>query len=172
MTMKNEKGFTIMELLISLVVMAIVAASAGVSITQAFHVTWKNNDMATATRQAQNAGYWISHDAVMAAGIIGDDPATLDVVETVTLGWNNLATSEVHKVRYVLVPEGGHNRLRRQYVIRDYDGIETTKTTFVAENIDSLSGSWDGKAWKLTVTASANAKTITREYQVTPMLIR
>ncbi len=59
----GEKGFTLVELLISVAVTALIAVAAGSAIFQIFQSNDRNSDHMTAVRQVQNAGYWISRDA-------------------------------------------------------------------------------------------------------------
>ena len=69
----GEKGYTYVELLIAITVMALASLAAGAAIFQVFKNTERNNDRITVVCQVQNAGYWISRDAQMALSVSTTD---------------------------------------------------------------------------------------------------
>ena len=166
---RSEQGFTLVELLVVLAVVALIGSAATMTTFQVLTATKRSNDHMTAIRQAQNAGYWISHDAQMAQVIsAGDDPATADIVEFITLNWANWENGEEHTVVYTFDDmAGGLNKLNRTHWIDD--GI--SEQSLVAEYIDADSSSFDEQEdgrWKLTIQASPGTATETREYEVDP----
>ena len=168
---RNEKGFTIIELMIAISIAAAVTGAASMSVFQVIEGVGRSNDHMIATRQVQNAGYWISHDTNMAQTIVeGDDPGTPDQEEFVTFKWTDWESGDVHTIIYIFEDMAdGLKKFRRNHLTHDAEGIEIgNKTTFVAQNVDSASFSEQGSTWKLTIQTRSGAETETREYEVNP----
>jgi prepilin-type N-terminal cleavage/methylation domain-containing protein len=121
---KNESGFTLIEILVSLAITAFIGLGATMSSTQVLNETSRNNDYTTASRHAMNAVYWISRDAQMAQTISGATgfPQTSDL----SLAWVDWENSS-HNAIYSL--ENG--QLHRSYNV---DGQITG--TLIAEYIN------------------------------------
>jgi prepilin-type N-terminal cleavage/methylation domain-containing protein len=120
---KNQLGFTLIELLLVLALTGAVTSATTATIFQVFDGNTRSSNHMEAIRQAQNAGYWVSHDAKMAQVIhIGDNPATteLELVKLTWTEWNNTT----HQATYTL---------QDTELWRDYDG----QSRCVAEYIDS-----------------------------------
>jgi len=147
----NQKGLTLVELLIAMVVVAMIAGAVVVGMFQLFTVSDRNSDYAVAFTQVQNAGYWVSHDAVMAQVVtLTPDFITLDCVD-----WEN----DAHQVVYTLDSDSGE--LRRsgtegEFLVAQY--IDPTKT----------SCTWDGAVLTLVITAQVGDQTVSRTYKVEP----
>ena len=89
---KDQRGFTLIELMIAIAITALIVVGLTITIFQLFGGHAQSSGEMTVIRQVQNAGYHISRDAQMTwTGeeelIIGDDPDTTDYVEVVTLTW-------------------------------------------------------------------------------------
>ena len=126
---KNESGFTLIEILVSLAISGLIGLGAAMASAQVLNETSKNNDFTTASRNAMNAVYWISRDAQMAQTISGVTgfPVTSDL----SLSWIEWENSS-HNATYSL--ENG--RLLRTYNV---DGQITE--TLIAEYINANPGS-------------------------------
>ncbi len=138
---RSERGFTLIELLVTIAIVAIITAAATMSTFQVFNVTRRSNDHMVTIRQVQNAGYWISRDALMAQNIVvdDDDPGTPEL-EFLTLKWTEWSyddASTYHSVTYSIEDLSGEiGKLERNYVIYDDEGEEIeNKTNLVAEYI-------------------------------------
>lgn len=178
---RSERGFTLVEILVVMAIVALIGGAASMATSQVITGTKRSNDHMTAIRQVQNAGYWISRDTLMAQSIVaGDDPETSEVTEFLILSWTLWDKDKdkdkkkdsmypiYHLVTYTFEDMAdGLKKLERQHLI---DGVEET-TTFVAERIvdsaTSFSEQEDGR-WILTIQASQGTATETREYEVTP----
>ncbi len=77
---RGERGFTLIELLLVIGLVALISGAASVTTIQVLTVTKSSNDHTVTIRQVQNAGHWISNDALMAANVvIDDDPQTAEL---------------------------------------------------------------------------------------------
>ena len=60
-----EKGLTLIELLVSLVIMSAIMGVMTAAVVIIMRTSSQNNEWEVNLRQVQNAGYWISKDALM-----------------------------------------------------------------------------------------------------------
>ena len=105
---KNESGFTLIEMLVSLAITGLIGLGTTVSIAQLSNETATNNDFITAGRNVMNAIYWISQDAQAAQTVSGVTgfPQT-DALSLAWVDWDNSS----HNATYSL--ENG--QLKRSY---------------------------------------------------------
>ena len=73
---KNQKGFTLIELIVALAITALIIGAIVMSIFQVFIVNALSSNHMLAVRQVQNAGYWINRDVQMAQSVATDAGAT------------------------------------------------------------------------------------------------
>jgi len=165
---RDEKGFTIIELIVSVAVVALITLGGGMTTAQIIRGAQHNEDWMTAVRQINNVGYWISQDMLMTQTIdTGDDPETADV-EFITVPWKDWETGEAHDVRYVWLDSADSlKKLQRKHLTYDRDGVETAnKSTLVADNIDSANFSLQNGTWRLNITARSGQISATRAYEI------
>jgi prepilin-type N-terminal cleavage/methylation domain-containing protein len=173
----NQKGMTLVELLIALAIASFVVAAAALVIFQLLTTPERNSDYMTAYTQVQNAGFNVSRDAVQAEAVsVTDDPETPEI-EILTLDWIDWQDN-THQVVYTLKDASdGLKELWRDYSIRDSNGVLIkNETLVVAQYIDSGTYcSWDDdndpetpNVLTLEVTAQVGDKTATRTYNVEP----
>jgi len=172
MIKRDQRGFTLIELLVAMAIVALIAGAATMAMFQVINVTKSSNDRMTVIRQVQNAGYWISHDTLMAQNIVTvNDPETSED-EFITLHWANWENDEVHKIVYTFHDMAdGLKQLKRQYLIYDGEGVDRDETILVAQYIDSEESFFEPEedgVWKLTIQACAGTETETREYEINP----
>jgi len=176
---KNQKGFTLIELMIVIGISSIITGSIIMTIFQVVIGSARTNNHMIAVRQAQNAGYWVSHDAQMAQSVGLADESVDDPDGTrfpFTLTWVDWGNNEVHQVTYTLEDmTGGSKQLKRSHFING-----TTETSLVAQFIDATEK--DGKpqtrceftngALIFTVTTAvgtdAEKRSETRVYEIVP----
>lgn len=165
MIKRDQRGFTLIELLVVIAIVALIAGAATMATFQVINVTKSSNDRMTVIRQVQNAGFWISHDTLMAQNIVTvNDPETSED-EFITLHWANWENGEVHKIVYTFHDMAdGLKKLKRTHRIDDV----VSEQTLVAEYIDSASFSEQDDIWKLTIQARSGTETETREYEINP----
>jgi len=104
---KNQRGFTLLEMLLALLIGALIASGITAAIFQVVIGSARTNNHMIAVRQVQSAGYWVSHDAQMAQTVVlardaDGFPLTLSWID-----WNGTPNA----ITYAIV--GGE--LKRQY---------------------------------------------------------
>jgi prepilin-type N-terminal cleavage/methylation domain-containing protein len=75
--MRNERGFTLIETLITITIMGILAVVLGTVVQQMAAVPEKGNDQVEALHAVQNAVHWVGTDAVSAQSAIGGSSLVL-----------------------------------------------------------------------------------------------
>ena len=96
----SEKGFTLIEIIISMTIMALASSAAGTAIFQILRNTERNSDHMTVVRQVQNAGYWISRDAQMAQSTTTDNLTLPDFLVANWTEWDASGNPTYHTARY------------------------------------------------------------------------
>jgi prepilin-type N-terminal cleavage/methylation domain-containing protein len=195
MANKNQKGFTLIELIIAVAISGLIIGSIAMAITQIFIGHAQSSGEMTALLQVQNVGYWINRDGPMAEKIepaITDDPDTpeeggTDVLVMYYTQYTSWVTDEEgtailsikHKVTYYLTDEG--------QLLRYHHTTEEGSHTPGFPTIDSFPNEPDYDPAvihvadfisvvefidnKLTVTATTggfNSQSETRTYEIDP----
>jgi prepilin-type N-terminal cleavage/methylation domain-containing protein len=161
---RREKGFTLLEVLIGVAIMAIVVGAVAMTITTLLLNEGQAAGQNTALPQVQNAGYWISRDVQMARIVTLDEPG---VFLRLDIPMDNNPDND-YTIDYVF--DG--DKLKRQV----YDSLGTpTSETFIAEYIDTGITTFsvldaDAGLWKLTVRASRDETGATRSYEISQRL--
>jgi prepilin-type N-terminal cleavage/methylation domain-containing protein len=133
---RKQAGFSLIELIATVIVVALIGLVATMAIVQVVNQTSKNNDYTTASRQTLNAMFWISRDVQMAQKIQPDGGGSGFPLVLTWLEWDDTS----HTVNYTLE----NNRLTRSYSINgseprfisvaDYINQETPMTNCVSDN--------------------------------------
>ena len=66
---KGQVGYTLVELLVAVAIMAVIGATAAMVLNQVSRGTEYSNNSITAVQQVHNAGYWISRDVLKAHSV-------------------------------------------------------------------------------------------------------
>ena len=96
---RKQAGFTLIEVLVAIAITGVISLGISIASAQVLNQTTRNNDYTIASRNALNALYWISHDALMAQTIDGvaGFPQT-DDLSLYWIGWDNTE----HSANYTL----------------------------------------------------------------------
>ena len=168
---QDEHGFNTIEVIVALLIISVIALGAGMTIFQVTKVTEQADAHMTATRQVQNAGYWISRDAQMADDVTTDNLSGTDFL---VLGWTEVDDSDDttdHTVTYFFEDlSGGIGALKRNH--SSSDGLN--KNTLIAQYIyydpsdpeSSSNVSYVSPVLTVKLAALFEDRIETREYQV------
>jgi len=168
---KNQKGFTLIELIVVIAITGLIISAITVTIFQLFSISARSDSHMLAVRQVQNAGYWISHDTQMAQSVETDGGTTGFPLK---LTWSNEWDSNTYEVVYNLVEADG--KLKRSYKVNDDDPSEMLVAEYIdTDNTNCEFNDTDGDGNKdtlfLKVTATVSGRheaTETRVYEVIP----
>jgi prepilin-type N-terminal cleavage/methylation domain-containing protein len=178
---RNEKGFSLIELLVALPIMGLIGLAMGAVLMQLLHSDRISQRM-VAVRQVQAAGDRVSQDAVQAQQVTFDNDMTA-TGGFLDLSWtgqwtDNTATynSRTVSVTYTLVPVNGEYELQRHEVATIIVGATTENrdlTTTVGHYLDAsqMSCQWEAgghTAFSFKVVAVVGTKTEERTYDITP----
>jgi len=155
---RHQKGFTLIEVLVALAILSAIIGPASMAVITIMRTSSQNSEWNVNLRQVQNAGYWISKDALMAQVVDTDKPGVF-----LSLSWSEW-NGDSYIVDYVL--EG--NTLMRQ--------LNGSSTTLIAQYIippPVTTCSWYGAENKLTVTIKASLsgnddRSLERTYEIKP----
>ncbi len=163
---KDQRGFTIVELLVALTIIGFVASGAAMAISQMLSVHASATNRVAAIREVQNAGYWVSHDAHMAQSISDeDDPLTTGVEELLVLNWVEW-DGNTNEVTYTIVD----GELIRT-LVRNGDTIESTVAQFIKYSETSFVLDENDRFLTATLTAEVGGfeqASETRVYEIIP----
>ena len=164
----NEKGFTIIEVLVATAITAMIGAVVAMTAVQIINSSQRNNDWATAVHYTQIIGYWVRQDALMAQSVNAtDDPETTDV-EFIILDWKNWETGDIHHIHYMLLDSADSlKKVKREEVTYDNNGVEIgNKTTLIADNINTANLSEQDGVWRLSVEVASGMKNSDKTYRI------
>ena len=172
MIKRDQGGFTLIELLVVMAIAALMVGAASMTTFQVTDITRRSNDHTTAVRQVQNAGYWISRDALMAEQVIVDsDPETADFLTVLWTEWGYGEDSIYHSVIYSFQDlSQGIAKLKRTH----WSSAGANEQTLVAEYIyynpddpdNTTKVSYQSPVLTMQITASLGEAKETKEYRV------
>ena len=129
---QGEKGFTAIELLVAITIIALIGSATATATFQVFKGTERSNNHMTAVRQVHNAGYWISRDAQMAQSVTTDNLTPPDFL---VLSWTERDYADeptYHSVTYFFEDlTDGIGKLKRNH----WSSAGANEQTLVAEYI-------------------------------------
>jgi prepilin-type N-terminal cleavage/methylation domain-containing protein len=179
---RNEKGFTLVELLVAIPIIGLLGLAMGAVLIQLLHSDSINERM-LAVRQVQVAGDRVSKDGIQAQDVaFGDDMTASDWSLHMTWSGDWMSDNSEHVMRsvdvtYTLEAAKGLYELKR-YEIRQTTVNSTPQATEYYENIagEYLDASqmycqWTGSengAFSIKLVSVVGTKTEERIYSITP----
>ena len=166
-----ERGFTFIELAIGSAIAAVVSAASVLVLFQILRSNETNNDYVTSVRQAENAGYWISHDIKMAQSVTTDNLTSPDFLALAWTEWNDSGVPTYHNVLYFF--EGltdGIGTLKRSHTSSGGISEQTLIARQIYYNSANMSytsrASSQGQVLTLKLTSLSDERLESREYQI------
>jgi len=149
----DQKGFTLIEVLIVVAIFAVVAVVTSAAIGQVVQSNRTSNHM-VAVRQVQQAGYYVSKDGLQAQNI----SCNLTTSSSLHLNWTD-GEGQSYNITYTLEPMGTLYRLYRNEVLLPID--------YLTENTQCR---WNATTTVLTlnITARVGLETESRTYEIKP----
>jgi prepilin-type N-terminal cleavage/methylation domain-containing protein len=161
--MKGQKGFTAIELIVSVMITGIIGLTAGMATNQFVTQSTRNSDYTAASRHVMNALFWVSRDAQMSQNITTAGTTGLPL----TLGWTEWDNS-VHQAVYNI--DG--DKLVRSYSIDDGTTAETVVAQYVNSTSQNTTCQYDGSILTVKVTATvgdgAHALSVSKVKEIAP----
>ncbi|MFC1942241.1 type II secretion system protein J [Chloroflexota bacterium] len=165
---RNEGGYSLIGIVISLAIMTIITTGIMMTIDQIYNVSSGSTNHIIAIREVQNAGHWLTLDGQKAVTM---EPAQDPDGFPLTISWDDPADNQ-HEVVYTLSPD---NKLQRQHYTNRTINPDPDTTTLIALYIDLSNTSChvsDGNELVANITASVNidrvSYTETRTYRILP----
>ena len=129
---KNQLGFTLIELVMAITISTVITGAITSTLYQVIIGSARTNNHMTVVRQAQDAGFWVSHDVQMAQTmVLASDPDGFPL----NLKWTEW-NGKVNEVTYNIV----NNELRRSQSINGGGTTNTPVAKFIDSDIDIDSG--------------------------------
>ena len=164
---KNQRGFSLIELLIVIALAALVTTGITTTIFQVFNMNSRTANRMAAVSQVQDAGKLVSEDILEAQSVNASGSKGFPLILTRTA--QNLTA---YAVTYNITVD---NKLQRSLKITPDGEGSTTEVSIVAEYIAINQTSCAplgvltvGDALKFTVTATVGGQSETRVYEVKP----
>ena len=162
---KNQKGFTLIELIMVIAITALIIGVIVMSISLVFNVSARSDNHMLAVRQVQNVGYWISRDVQMAQSVKTDEVSTTGF--PLYVAWKDWDTN-LHEITYNLL---GNGELKRSYSVNGGGASEILIAQYI-ESIEVAPRPFTGDKLTLTVTAAVGGwpkvENETRVYEIVP----
>ena len=168
---QGEKGFSFIELIIAIGIMALISGAAAIATFQVFKGTERNNDYMTAVHQVQSAGYWISRDTQMAQGVKTDNLTSPDFLVLSWTVWDDNNDPIYHTATYFFEDvTDGVGKLKR----RHWSSSGANEQTLIATHIyyapdgpdDTSNVSYQDSVLTVQLTALSEKIMETREYKI------
>jgi len=168
---RGEKGYTLIELAVSLAVIVLISGAASIAIIQTLKGTETNNTHMNAVRQVQNAGYWLCRDARMAQSVNTDNLTLPDFLVFSWTEWDSEDDEIYHSATYSF--EGladGIGNLKRTH----WSSAGANEQTLIAQHIyyspadpdDTSKAAYQAPLLILQLTAIVGDEMEIREYRI------
>jgi prepilin-type N-terminal cleavage/methylation domain-containing protein len=141
--MKNERGYTMVELLIAIAITGFMATTLGLVVQQTVTVPERGDEQVNALHAIQNAGHWVSLDGQTAKSASSGSGLTLTLPDDSSISYS-LNGNELHR-------------------------LEGTADRTIARGISSVAFSVEGRLITMNIVAEPDGRFDTSEngtYQI------
>lgn len=160
----NQKGFTLLEVLVIVAIVGMLVPLISVSIIQIIRGTDRSNTKAIALADIEHATSWLNQDLLMAQtiNVVFGSPADLVAGDNLTLNWTDYygANTTAHQSQYYL----SGTRL-----MRNYDGQVALLASSISEARFSIDDADELGMVTVTLTSSpesVSGRSETRTYRI------
>ena len=146
---REQKGFTLVEILIALGITALVAGTLGTAIFQIFDRSARGNDTLKALNDIHNAGRWLYLDGERAETTdLVDATPPVPPVNAMSLSWTS--DGQLHTATY---------SLSGTELVRNHNGTVTT----VARYVSSVDFSISNRLIKIDLTSTPGSTGVSKQ---------
>lgn len=162
---RHEKGFTLIELLVALGILGAIMGVMTAAVILIMKTSSQNNEWNVNLRQVQNAGYWISKDALMAQEVKTNKPGVF-----LSLSWSDW-NGDSYIVDYVYVVLEDNTTLMRQ--LNNNDDSEFLIAQYIVPADTTCEWISEENKLKVTIRASVHGdgdegRYVERIYEISP----
>ncbi len=100
---KNQGGFTLVEILITLAIMAVISTVIAAALSNVISVTWSSSKRMEVIKQVENAVYYINRDGQVASSVSTSTPGY----------WLVFNLADASNISYTITTAGGQSYLQR-----------------------------------------------------------
>jgi len=189
---RNQKGFTLVELLIAITITAVISIAVATASYQIFKVNARSLNRQIAIGQVQNGANAISRDAQQTQDIVpidhnnspltvnGSNQIVFDLTKAngdrLEIDWVAWDVATQHNTTYKVIYSVVNRVLQKTVTLKVDNGSPTTSTAVAANYVTSATGNWDldEKTLNLIVqvdvpnTTAGNKATENRTLQIVP----
>ncbi len=169
-----ERGFTIVELSITLALVGLIGSGAVATIFQLLSGTERSSNQTMVSSQVQNAGYWLSKDAEPAESITVDnlDPDTFLIMRWTERNYGGGGGDIEHSATYFFTSlSDGVGKLKRLH----WSSTGASEQSIVAQYMyynagdsdNTTKASYEARVLTVQVTSRMGEAEETKEYRVT-----
>ena len=164
----GERGFTLIELLVVVAITGLISTGITISIFQVVKMNDSISRHMIAITQVENAGYWITRDALMAQSIITDTEA----LTLAWVGWEYESAGNTYVNTYKVSYTHAGSELWRHQEVTTYDSsahlVGTAPSQMLVAKYTAIAPSMVGNKLTVPITASVGEISEERTYEITP----